>query len=219
MKHRDVKHTIPSIGHVQRVAVDVRTVTDRVRAIEQRLAYNVPIVSALPSSGIDGQIIRFQSAAMATLGIVWEFRYRSGLTYPWEFVGGGSWFVQIITAETTASTTYADLATVGPSITMPLKGEYEVSWGASVDFTAITTNRVARVGLSNAGGTPADADSIRSGHPNIASLTQSHQKADTVAIAAAGDVLKMQYKAASAGTDTARYASRFMAVTPLHVSL
>lgn len=219
MKHRDAKHTVPGIGHVQRVAVDVRTVADRVRAIEQRMSYNAPVLSALPSSAVDGQIIRYQSASMAALGIVWEFRYRSGLTYPWEFVGGGSWFSQVITAETTASTTYADLATVGPSITMPLKGEYEVSWGASVDFTVITTNRVARVGLSNAGGTPADADSIRSGHANIATLTQSHQKSDTVAIAAAGDVLKLQYKAASAGTDSARFASRFLSVLPLHVSL
>ena len=41
-------------------------------------------------------------------------------------------FAAIATDETTTSATYVDLATVGPSITVPRAGDYEVTFGATM---------------------------------------------------------------------------------------
>ena len=75
------------------------------------------LVTALPGSPFDGQEIYFQNAGMATDGIVWHLRYRSGGgTYKWEFLGGGIWTKTITTSESWNTTSFSDLTTVGPSI-------------------------------------------------------------------------------------------------------
>lgn len=51
------------------------------------------IVSTLPASPYDGQIVYYQTTAMAEGGVVWTLRYRaaSSSAHKWEFVGGASW--------------------------------------------------------------------------------------------------------------------------------
>lgn len=91
------------------------------------LANEPDIVSALPGSPADGQQVFYQDAAMATAGVVWNLRYRAGGgTYKWEFVGGNGLSAYVQASQTTASTTYTDLGTVGPSLTVPLAGDYTV---------------------------------------------------------------------------------------------
>src|SRR4051794_15998509 len=53
------------------------------------LAAQQVLVSALPSSPSDGQVVNY--LADGTNGIVWRLRYRaaSGSAYKWEYVGGG----------------------------------------------------------------------------------------------------------------------------------
>ena len=217
MKNRDQSRSVVGLDHVQRVNLDVRTVSDRVRKLERKALFQESIVTALPSDPVDGQTVILQTAAMLSVGVSWQFRYSSsGGTYPWKFVGGVPWTETVSTSETTASTTYTDLATVGPQITVPAKGQFVVTFGATEDYSVITSNRVAFASLNNAGGTPADSQSARSGHPNIVGLAQSVSRTDSVTIAAAGDVLKLQYRAAA---DTARFAGRFLSIIPVHVSL
>lgn len=83
-----------------------------------------PIVTGLPSSPVDGQECKFQ--ADATNGINWHLRYNaaSGSAYKWEFAGGAELYSFIQTEEATSSTTYTNLATIGPTVTSPLAGEY-----------------------------------------------------------------------------------------------
>jgi hypothetical protein len=216
MKKRGVNTKPASITQVQRVNVDLSGVTDRVRRLERRPGYSVEVVSALPSSPYDGQVVMFQTAAMLSAGIAWVFRYQAaGGSYPWKLVGGGAWVERVATAETTTSTSYTNLATVGPDITLPLAGRYIASYGTAQDYSAITTNRVAYASLSVGGATPADTDSVRSGHPNVANLIQSVATQDVVTIAAASTLVRVQYRT---GGDTARFRSRYLSLIPIEVS-
>ena len=84
------------------------------------------LVSTLPGSPTDGQIVHYQSAAMAALGIIWAFRFKQS-TNKWEFVGGPP-----LTGQAAGGTLFA--AAVGTwanphagsivDITVPLGGDY-----------------------------------------------------------------------------------------------
>lgn len=92
-----------------------------------------PVVSSLPGSPTDGEVVFFQDSNMASVGVVWEFKYRAaGGTDKWEFVGGPPLVARIATSETRANVAYGDLATVGPDITVPLSGEYDVILGGRI---------------------------------------------------------------------------------------
>lgn len=89
------------------------------------------LVSSLPSSPVDGQEIFFQSAGMATNGEIWHLRYNaaSASSYKWEFLGGSQLYSTVTTDQSTTSTSYAALTTAGPSIALPLAGDYEITHG------------------------------------------------------------------------------------------
>jgi hypothetical protein len=99
--------------------------------LETLVDLNKPVVAALPGSPVDGQVVYYQSSAMATAGVVWAFKYRAGSasTYKWEFIGGRSLRNEVATDQSTGSTTYTDLATNGPDVTTPLAGDYRLRWG------------------------------------------------------------------------------------------
>lgn len=84
-------------------------------------------VTSLPGSPYDGQEIYY--LADATNGVVWHLKYRaaSASAYKWEYVGGSEMLSGVDTQETnTADNTWRALATAGPSVTVPLAGDYEV---------------------------------------------------------------------------------------------
>jgi hypothetical protein len=98
-------------------------------------------VTSLPT-GFDGQEVFFQSTTagtgggatdtMATAGAVWHLRYRSAAagSFKWEFVGGSRTAHSIDTAEARgAAGSFGDVATVGPSLVVPVAGTYEVLYG------------------------------------------------------------------------------------------
>jgi len=84
-------------------------------------------VTSLPSSPTDGQEVYY--VADATNGVVWHLRYRAGSSssYKWEFVGGAELRAEVATGETVAvGASYIDFATVGPTVTAPLAGDYNI---------------------------------------------------------------------------------------------
>jgi hypothetical protein len=97
--------------------------------------HSEPRHTALPGSPIDGQIINF--LADAANDIVWRLQYRLGSSsaYKWLFIGGAHMVSQVETSESTTGG-YLDLATVGPSITLPLAGDYDIEHGASIYLSA-----------------------------------------------------------------------------------
>jgi hypothetical protein len=113
------------------------------------------IVSSLPGSPVDGQIINYQDATMASSGVVWRLRYRSGATgsYKWEFVGGAPLSIQNDNLWTVNSTTAYGGPANNETLAIPLSGDYEVTirhrcWG-SVVINQITLFLVNVTGTSN----------------------------------------------------------------------
>lgn len=91
-----------------------------------------PLVSALPVSPVDGQEVYYQSATLAGLGVIWHLRYRAGSAsaYKWEFLGGAALEAHQSAGGYRNSFTWGGLTTgAGPSVTLPLAGDYELQWG------------------------------------------------------------------------------------------
>jgi microcystin-dependent protein len=109
------------------------------------------LVTALPTLPQDGDECYFQTATMATDGVVWHLRYRaaSSSAYKWEFIGGRDLFVS-----TNASYTYVTGASyvVGPALTvaqltLPLSGDYVFTATANVQAGSTANAADVRMGL------------------------------------------------------------------------
>lgn len=183
------------------------------------LAKGPTYVTSLPSSPIDGQEIYY--AADATNGVIWHLRYRSGSSssYKWEYVGGAALNSSVKNGtisdnETTTSTTYAALTTAGPTITLLLAGDYEVTIG----FTGYNGNTGAITAMSyDIGATAAvDGDSVQNyqssgtGAVNVV-IASSRTRVKTGLSAVS---LTSKYRV-SAGTGVIW--NRFMVVRPIRV--
>jgi hypothetical protein len=172
--------------------------------------------TTLPGAPVDGQEIFFQADANGTL---WHLRYRSGSgsSYKWEFVGGSRMHHEVLTAQTRSADTYADLGTVGPTLTTPLTGEYLIT--AQSDWWAITSpNAQPSVGL-NIGGT---------GPPSFASGTDQtthgtvQGELGTIVITrkktlTATQVIKMVYAVGPVTGRQASFSNRVMSIQPIRV--
>jgi len=82
--------------------------------------------------------------ADATNGVHWHLRYRSGQTYPWEFVGGSS-----LTADKTSvsgNSSWQLTTGVGPAI--PLAGDYDLTLSLGIWASRTTTASAGNVGAS-----------------------------------------------------------------------
>lgn len=99
------------------------------------IALGVELVTTLPASPFNGQIVDY--LADATNGVVWRLRYRaaSASPYKWEFVGGSPLHGTDTTGGTRAGGAgFGNLTGtgVGPQITVPRAGDYEIAFGALV---------------------------------------------------------------------------------------
>lgn len=112
------------------------------------------LVSALPGAPSDGQEVYLQTAGMATLGIIWHLRYRSGsaLAQKWEVLNGTPLSAGPVGSMAVANATEVAL-TSGPSITVPATGVYDVEAGVRPQQTAVGAAQEqvrARVGIGGA---------------------------------------------------------------------
>ena len=161
-------------------------------------------VTTLPA-GYDGQEVFYQSTTagtgggstdtMATVGAVWHLRYRAaGGTYKWEFVGGSASGQDISTAQTKAvAGAFTDLATVGPLITVPLAGDYDVTYGAQVSGDNADRNTGFNL---NKNGTQLEFAYAHASYSATDGATGSTATAIGRYTLAASDVLKIQYYSA-----------------------
>lgn len=187
-----------------------------------------PLVSSLPGSPADGDEVYY--VADATNGVVWHLRYRSAASgsYKWEYVGGGPLQHYIATAENTTSTSYANLTTVGPQVTVPLAGDYDVEFGAAIIPTqglgAPGWGSPKQASMSYAKGATAAADTWSIGvldppeqgaGGGSGTIVQSQygQRRETGLAAAAAIIAKYKLVQGS----TAQFARRSLKVTPVRV--
>jgi hypothetical protein len=170
-----------------------------------------PIVTLLPSSPVDGQVINY--LADAANGIVWRLRYRSAASgsYKWEFVGGsplratGAFSFVVGTINI-----WVDIAST-PSITPPLAGDYDIDFGAYI--TQGTLNQNGRFGVINQA-TPIAPQDIATAeyYGPIVSMTQHRSFRFTGVVAA--QPLKLVYYATK--TDFS-YGLRYLQARPVRV--
>lgn len=110
---------------------------------------------SLPGSPYDGQEIYL--GADPSNGVVWHLRYRaaSASLSKWEFLGGGAMYSEVAATESTANTGYVDLATAGPSITVPYRGDYEII--SSVTGSTSSSSGLAALKFGASAAVDADA--------------------------------------------------------------
>jgi hypothetical protein len=142
----------------------------------------------------------------------WAFCYNagSGSPYKWEFIGGGPVVVRIDTSEATSSGAIVDLATPGPSFTVPRAGDYHV--GVTVGVTqgsAVSFSAGAFV-------TPANVVSAQTMVNGAGSGWQASAHGEGVMLAvAAATLLKVQY---NTGAGQVSFFNRTLTVLPRNVA-
>jgi hypothetical protein len=160
----------------------------------------LPFVSSLPSSPADGTEIYY--VADAANGVVWHLKYRAldASAYKWEFIGGGSLAASVDANDGTSSTVYVDQATPGPSITVPLAGDYDVEFGGQMSGAAVGV--YAYAAIKRGGAATSDLDSIAYG----GGYASNNARVVRMTALAAATVLKMQLRVnASSGNIGLRY--------------
>jgi hypothetical protein len=169
------------------------------------------LVTALPGSPTNGQECVFTDSLTAPT-YYWHLKYNSTTT-KWHYVGGTPLFVEVATDEATTSTSYAALTTAGPSIALPLAGDYDVDPG----FTFYCNDGGAGVSgfmSYDIGGTAAvDADAttapstVASSSPRL-SVARSRRKTGLTAV-----TLTAKYKVQ--GGFNGHFLNRWLRVTPV----
>jgi hypothetical protein len=174
------------------------------------IALGVELVTSLPASGFNGQII--DHLADATNGVVHRYRYRAAAPAPyrWEFVGGSPLEAESSAAGTRASTAYGDLTgtSVGPALTVPLAGDYLVTVEANIQNNA-GEGRIA----PQFGAAAVNPDDAAAGGES-ANLTVDASKTSRRTIAAAGTTVTAKY---SASSSTATFGRRRLLIVPVRV--
>lgn len=173
------------------------------------------VFTALPAGPFHGQRITYQTAGMAADGVRWELEYNanSGSAYKWEFIGGTPLFSEVVTAESRNVASYGALTTAGPSITVPLAGDYLVEVRAGVN-----TGNATPVGAAmsyDIGGTGAsDADAVWA-RPVAPGFNTSVARVRRKTGLAASTALVAKYKSPNAVSVV--WGDRVMLVTPVRV--
>lgn len=176
------------------------------------------VVSSLPSSPIDGQIIDY--IADSTNGIVWRFRYRSASTssYKWEFIGGPAAYSYVGpndyngSRQTINTLAFGDLATVGPSFVTPFAGDWDCSFNVTTEQTGTASQvRVWATGDSSLSWNFGDSQAF-----NGNQLNATHTGTIRRTSLASGSTIKLQYAVSNAGV-SAYFWNRRLYVTPVRI--
>ena len=154
--------------------------------------------------------------ADATNGVYWDLIYdgKNG-ELPWKKIGGPPLLDYIANDDERTVNSYADLATKGPSVVVPLKGDYRVACG-SQGYSNVAA-AVAAVMSYKVGATePADIDGARSDTPAIKffGVTAHSPKIEKKGLAAGTEILA-KYKSFS--SNNARWLGRWLEVDPVRV--
>lgn len=173
-------------------------------------AVRIPLVTFLPAGAGEGTEVYY--VADATNGVVWHLRYRSkaSVAYPWEYVGGSALWSEVDDFETTTSTSYTALATAGPTVTVPIAGEYRVT--AFVSHLNSNANEADYMSYDIGSTAAIDADRAAGiSTTNVGTTFSMSVRTQTVAALSA---LVAKYKV-SANTGT--FGLRSLSVIPIRV--
>lgn len=171
--------------------------------------------TGLPESPKDGdQVILVDDVNDPTY--VWQLRYVSHKTdNKWVFVGGGPKVVEVNVEQSTTSGVYTNLATIGPSFTVPLAGSYLITIGAF--FFNTNTANSAFMSYNIGALAAVDADSVQITYPNatVAANTRTYLNRTRIKNLSAGDTLTCKYRVTGGTGD---FTNRILSVLPIALS-
>lgn len=170
---------------------------------------SAPVVTSLPVSPVDGQECNY--VADATAGVIWHLVYRSA-SGKWHYVGGPPLYSEIAGADATTSGVYVALGTAGPSLVIPLTGDYDVEVGSRA--YAVSAALGAAFHSYDIGGTAAsDNDALLEG-PAASGGAAAGSRLRRKTGLAAGATLVSKYRTNS----NIQWDNRWMRVLPVKVS-
>jgi hypothetical protein len=166
-------------------------------------------VLALPTSPVDGQEVYY--VADSTNGVLWHLRYNaaSSSAYKWEVVGSTALLSEVATAEAVSSATYVNLATVGPTVTLPLAGDYVIEHGT--EFDTSTSNIFAAQSYAIGATAAVDADFVELQASTGGTRVFGSRRQRRNALAATA----LQTKYRTSGSVT--FSKRWLSATPVRV--
>jgi hypothetical protein len=167
-----------------------------------------PSVTTLPSAPPDGLTVSY--VADDTNGVEWLLRYDSTeATYRWHYAGGPPLYNEVTAAGTRTANSYAaaDTGGAGPTLTVPLAGDYDVTIAAGMYQT---TGGIGYYSYKIGASAAVDADSMSEGQLTGVYMARTRRK---TALAAA-TVLLAQYKASA---NTLNIGDRAMSALPVRV--
>jgi hypothetical protein len=177
----------------------------------------IALVTALPGSPQDGlEVILTDSLTAGTFH--WRLRYVAArATNKWVFVGGSPLQASVDTSETTASAAYAALASAGPSVVVPVAGDYEISV-ESLQTGASNNADAQRLHSFDVGATGAiDNDAAWSTNPTTVGTSIRVSATRRKAGIPAGAAIVSKYKRAGLSTAAVGFAYRRIAAVPVAV--
>ena len=183
----------------------------------------VPVVTGLPGSPADGQEVLY--VANSTTREKWHLRYDSGKSgsYKWEALSAVALENEVADGVGVTATTYAGSGSIGPSVTLPLAGVYDVMLGASMYVNAPDA-LAGYMSFRVASGTPLDADALRVENIGFSTINVPEpwaqvQGARTMRRTLASGVLSVQYRVGFDETypGTLYVANRSLRALPLWV--
>lgn len=147
----------------------------------------------------------------ATNGILWHVVYEStdASAYKWRYLGGPPLAIEVLTAESPGSTgAYVDMATVGPSLTIPRLGDYTCTISAYLQTVTSPTKAALKIGAA------ATSDNECLQHVASASGEGASCAREIRRTFATNDVAKVQY---SVGAITNLFSRRNLSVEPSRI--
>lgn len=176
------------------------------------------LVTSLPGSPSDGDEVIFTDSLTAGT-YHWRLKYVSGrASNKWVFIGGAPAINEVASSQGTSSTSYTDLSTAGPSFTLPVAGDYQISIGA---YNTVTEADVTVTGYMSfaIGGTGAsDSDAVIQSTPVQSGGPYGHSSSGARTLKKTGlTAVTLTAKYRCSQTTTTTFANRFMVVEPIAI--
>lgn len=184
-----------NLNKIEQGIYDAHVTADEALALAEASGEAAPAL-ALPGYPSDGDVTILTDSLSAP-SYLWRLVYLAALS-KWWMLGGTDLYNNIPAAETISGTVFADLATVGPSITVPVAGTYD--FFADLGHIQNSGTDDFRIGLK-----VGAAATVEFAHSTAAAnASNGISVAKSIRAAASGPaVCKLQYRTRAGGTHTA----------------
>jgi hypothetical protein len=204
--------TTPNLALPYPAETDTADVPRDIHALATKLDLSGSAGTVLPASPTDGQ--EYFYVANAANGVVWHLRYRaaSASPYKWEYVGGSALVSSPASGSITTQTPGWVALTAGPTITLPLAGQYLVGLDLFAQLNGAATGQMSAQLAANGVAQGNLGSLVALGQYGAANITRPPAG---VGARAAGDVMSIQVNPLSGINAT--FSQGVLSVLPVRV--